>query len=539
MQISLRLATVLVLAAAAASAVAPPVAAQHVHAPGPASIDVGVDTMALRAHTRFLADDLLRGRQAGTDGERIAATYIASQLMRLGLEPAGPGASYFQPIPLYAARIEGGTALTIERGVEAGGGRDPGAARDAGATRGADAARDAGATTWHASPADFIVGAGGADAFRDFSGRLVFAGSALEAGPALSRLGDVSDVVVVLAGPLGAAATHLEPEWRRRGVTGIVVLAPEPDYYDLLVRSRGPERLFVDADVAEPVWQSALPTLVLGPALSREILAEAGRRHVAPAGDDTAGAAAIPIDWTIDARVAVTRRALQSANVAAVVPGSDPALRREVIVYTAHYDHLGLGEPDATGDSIYNGFSDNAAGVAMLLAIAERLSADPPARSVAFLFFAAEEKGLLGSSYFAAAPTIPLASIRAVINLDAGAPPAPPVSWRLAIGAGSEALEGIARRVAAERGWQVVTGPASPNSDHWPFAARGVPAVFLIPGADWEATSAETADQLRRRFEHYHLPSDRWRADFPFSGMARYAGFALAIGRAAASASHP
>jgi Zn-dependent M28 family amino/carboxypeptidase len=237
---------------------------------------------------------------------------------------------------------------------------------------------------------------------------------------------------------------------------------------------------------------------------------------------------AVPLRWNVDARTAVSTDAVDGSNIVALVPGSDPRLRDEYVLYTAHYDHLGVGLPE-NGDSIYNGFSDNAAGVAMLLSIAERIRRDPPARSIAFAFFTGEERGLLGSSFFAAFPTLPLERVRAVINLDGGAPPVPPVSWRIAGGKGSE-LGLLAAAVAERYGWTANLTGSRANSDHWPFLARGVPAIFVIPGNEWENTTAAERDALRERFDRYHRPDDEWREDFPFAGLGRYATYALEIG---------
>jgi Zn-dependent M28 family amino/carboxypeptidase len=207
-------------------------------------------------------------------------------------------------------------------------------------------------------------------------------------------------------------------------------------------------------------------------------------------------------------------------------------MRDEFVAYTAHYDHLGISTPDSRGDSIYNGFSDNAAGVAMLLAIAESMRADPPPRSVAFLFFTGEERGLLGSSYMAAAPPLALDRVAGLINLDAGAPSAPPLNWRIAGGAdgAGAALGETARRVADRHGWSVSLSPASPNSDYWPFLQQGVPAIFIIPGDEWENTPPDQRDALRRRWDRYHMADDHWHPDFPFAGLGRYADFARLIG---------
>jgi Zn-dependent M28 family amino/carboxypeptidase len=202
-------------------------------------------------------------------------------------------------------------------------------------------------------------------------------------------------------------------------------------------------------------------------------------------------------------------------------------------VYTAHYDHLGVGIPDSRGDSIYNGFSDNAAGVAMLLSIAQAFGArgNQPLHSVLFLFFTGEEQGLLGSDYYVARPLWPLGRTKGVINLDAGAPPGRPWSWRIA-GGDRQALGSLAQDVAADHGWSATTSPATPNSDYFPFARLGVQAVFIVPGSGpYQGLTADSSLALRRRWDHYHDPADEWAADFPFAGLGRYAEFAYYIGR--------
>jgi Zn-dependent M28 family amino/carboxypeptidase len=227
---------------------------------------------------------------------------------------------------------------------------------------------------------------------------------------------------------------------------------------------------------------------------------------------------------------------LVSRNVAAMLPGADPALRGEFVAFTAHLDHLGISTPDQRGDSIYNGFSDNAAGCAMLLAIAKAMAAGPrPARSVLFLWPTGEERGLLGSDYFAARPLVPPDHIAAEINLDAGAPPAPADHWQVA-GGDRSPLGLLAVAVARGAGWQAKLAPASPNSDYFPLLRIGVPAVFLVPDAPYEGLSAEASQALGRRWDHYHQPADEWAADFPFSGLVRYAEFGYRLGMAAAAA---
>jgi hypothetical protein len=370
-----------------------------------------------------------------------------------------------------------------------------------------------------------VVNTGGAGAFRDFRGRAHFLGDPAGATRILAAERSLVGRVAVFTGPLGASAVDLVPALSHAGVAGIVLLITDADQFHLFVRSRGDSRYFVDAAVADPVWQPGLPVLLAGPSLSGALLA--GAELPAALLDGTAERG-FDLERTVIARIGTTLRDVPAANVGAMLPGSDPELRHEYVVYTAHYDHLGSGPPDASGDTIYNGFSDNAAGVAMLLAIAEHLRHAPPPRSVLFLFFTGEERGLLGSSHFAAYPAVKLANVAGLINLDAGAPPAPPVSWRIA--GGDSPLGETARRVAEQRGWSVTLGPAAPNSDHWPFAQRGVPSIFIIPGAEWEDTAPAARDALRRRWDRYHLPGDHWDPEFPMAGLARYAEYALLVG---------
>lgn len=456
-----------------------------------------VDTLSLRAHTRFLADDALEGRGTGTRGERVAALYIASELQQLGLHGVADDGGYMLPVPMRAARVLPTTQLVLRAST--------------------------GDTAVFRHDEHFVLNTGGAAAFRDFSGDVLFAGSPAEAGAALAGA-DLRGRVIAVRGPLGAEALRLVPAWIEAGVTGVLLLVPDGGQYDLYVRSRGDTRYFVAANVEDPVWQPTLPVIIAGPALSAALL------DGAPAFEERA----VALGRSIRADVNVTERELPVANVAGVLPGSDPALRDEYVVYTAHYDHLGVSVPDAAGDSVYNGFSDNAAGVAMLLSIAEALRDEPPARSMLFVFLTGEERGLLGASYLAANPPVPLESMRALINLDAGAPPAPPVSWRIALGE-SNPLAPLFEEVAREHGWTVQLGAASPNSDYWPFLQRGVPAAFIIPGEVWENTSPAQRDALRRRWDRYHQAGDHYHPDFPFSGLQRYAEFAMAVGLRAAS----
>jgi len=447
-----------------------------------------IDTMALRAHTRFLASDLLEGRGTGTRGEQLAALYIASELTRLGARPL-TGNDYLLPVPLKRAWIDNaGTTVSFR-----------------------------GAT--YSSVRDFVWSAGGSGAFKTFSGAPVFVGAADSI--ALRRAPELRGAIAVLAGSLGAAAQTYVPALIKAGAAGVLLLTADTPTYDLFVRSRGPARYFVAANVNDPVWQADLPIVIASPHLARAIVGSTTPQRFTR------------LDTTLTATFKATIEDVRATNVAGVIRGSDPKLASEYVAYSAHYDHLGISTPDARGDSIYNGFSDNAAGVAMLLAIGDAVRRKPPARSTLLLFFTGEERGLLGSSYFAAQPPVPLERVVALINLDAGAPPAPPLDWRIAGGSASPLGE-KAQKALAARSWEAQLGQATPNSDYWPFLARGVNAVFIIPGNRWEGVTEEQQRALRARWDRYHQAGDHWSADFPFSGLKRYAEAALTVGLAAA-----
>lgn len=441
-----------------------------------------IDTVSLRARTRFLSANALMGRGTGTAGEHVAAEYIAAELMRIGVQPAVNG-SYLQTVPLKRALIKH-TSVRYQD-----------------ATYGAN---------------DFVWNTGGRGAFHSFAGAAVFVGTI--DSTAVRRAAELRGKVVVLTGPMGAAAQDYVPALLRAGASGVVIALADTTLFGLFARSRGEARYYVDADVSDPVWQANLPVIIAAPSLARHLL---HRERFTE----------LPGRLQADLQTEITDVA--AANVVGVIPGTDAGRDQEIIAFSAHYDHLGMSTPDARGDSIYNGFSDNAAGVGMVLGIAELMKQRPPRRTVLFLFFTGEERGLLGSSFFATHPLFPLARMRGLINLDAGAPPAPPVSWRVAGGQDSS-LGLLAQQIATGRQWTADLGAASPNSDYWPFLARGVPSIFIIPGNQWEQVTPEQQAALRLRWDRYHRADDEWHPEFPFSGLARYAEYAYLVGRAAA-----
>jgi Zn-dependent M28 family amino/carboxypeptidase len=236
-----------------------------------------------------------------------------------------------------------------------------------------------------------------------------------------------------------------------------------------------------------------------------------------------------------------------TANLLGLIPGRDPELQDELVVYTAHHDHLGVGEPDTTGDRIYNGARDNASGVATVLAAAKAFRAmpQPPRRSVLFLIVAAEEQGLLGSQYYANHPTVHPGRIAANLNFDSsaifGATRDVPV-----IGRGKSGLEELLEIAAARQGRRVVDEPFPDKgyyyrSDQFNFAKIGVPALYFTAGTDFPGRPPEWGRKMEDdwRATRYHQPSDEIYDAWSFDGMVQDARLAFWVGLAVSEMDDP
>jgi Zn-dependent M28 family amino/carboxypeptidase len=228
-------------------------------------------------------------------------------------------------------------------------------------------------------------------------------------------------------------------------------------------------------------------------------------------------------------------------NVAAILEGSDSKLRDEYVVYSAHWDHLGIGPPDKSGDTIYNGALDNATGVASVIEIAAALTrlrpAQRPRRSSLFLFPTAEEQGLLGAEWYSRHPLVPLNKTAANVNLDSMNVLGPTRDF-IPLGAERSTLKSVVETVARERNMRV-SPDARPEqgsfyrSDHFPFAKVGVPSISLKEGNDYVGRPKGWGEEQFKAYNtaHYHQPSDEYRESWNFQGMLQEAEIALAIGR--------
>jgi Zn-dependent M28 family amino/carboxypeptidase len=242
---------------------------------------------------------------------------------------------------------------------------------------------------------------------------------------------------------------------------------------------------------------------------------------------------------------AITRG--ETGNVVGVIPGSDPVLRNEIVVISAHHDHLGVGKPDGRGDTIYNGAVDNASGVAQALAIARALVAMPthPRRTIMLALVAGEEQNLLGSAYLAAHPPVPIDRFVADINFDAGN-----IFGRTRdvaeVGMGLSTLDGVLAAAAAVQN-RVVTDEPFPEhgsyfrSDQFSFAKAGVPGLYFRAGVDYLGRPADWGRDTANAWlkAHYHQPSDELTPDWNFDGMIEDTQLGLYVALAVANADQP
>jgi Zn-dependent M28 family amino/carboxypeptidase len=235
----------------------------------------------------------------------------------------------------------------------------------------------------------------------------------------------------------------------------------------------------------------------------------------------------VPLGVSTSIGMDVSLNRVQSGNVLGVLPGSDPALRDEAVIFTAHHDHLGIGTPNAEGDTIYNGAMDNASGVAQVLAILKAYKALPeaPRRSILLALVGAEEQGLLGSKYYAEHPTFAPGKIAANINYDGGN------IWGdthdvTFIGLGKSSIDGIVKSIADEQGRVVKPDQFSDRgyfyrSDQFSFAKIGVPALYLDTGTEFVDKPAAWGKQQVNHYTdvNYHQPSDEYDSSWNFDGM--------------------
>ena len=460
------------------------------------------DQATMKAHVMFLASDAMRGREAGSPEYDIAAQYVAAQFYAAGLRPAGDDGGYLQQVPLttYRAADRGNFVLTRAK-------RAP--LRLQFGEDYSPAANPAARETAIDAPVAF-VGYGIVD---PQAGRDDYAGVDVR-----------GKIVVYFAGAPDSLPSEVRAHFSGGGAKQAI--AAERGALGTLTIERtdapGFARAATNWDRARTTWARADGTGKPDGAPNLGTLSPAGAAKLFD-GSRTSWSQLLKMSGNSEARfkaevlpgsLAVALRstfeAAQSSNVVGIIPGSDPVIGKQVVVLSAHLDHIGVGKPDASGDTIYNGAEDNAVGIASLIQEARRFktSGKPPRRTVMFLAVTAEEKGLVGADYFARHPTVPLANIVADVNLDM-----PILTFAFedmtVYGADRSTLGPLVAKAVGTLGLRMGPDPDPSQgffvrSDHYRFVQQGVPSVFLWPGQAG-AGKAAYADFLGN---HYHQPSD-------------------------------
>ena len=494
---------------------------------------------AIRARIKFLSSDLLEGRGTGARGGELAASYIASQMEALGLTGAGANGSFFQPASLVGVKADPNTKLTVS-------GRN-----------GKESFKFAD---------DYVAFTGAQTEEVDVDADMVFVGYGIDApgqrwndykGTPADYRGKI--LVMLVNDP---PATSEEPnlfggktltyygrwtykyeEGARRGAAGVILVHTDQSAgypWSVVRTSNGSWRFDIARTAGDDTpflkfrsWatdETAGKIMKLAGQDLDDLRAKATSRDFQPV--------ALNLKGKINLKSEVKR--VEAPNVVGILPGSDTKLRDEYVVYSAHWDHFGIGAPDKTGDTIYNGALDNATGDACVLAIAEALSKLPagqrPRRSSLFLFTTAEEQGLIGSEWYTRHPLVPLQKTAANVNLDSMN-----VLGRtndfIPLGAERSSLKAVVEAVARERGMRV-SPDARPEqgsfyrSDHFPFAKVGVPSISLKEGNDYVGHTKEWGAEQFKAYNtaHYHQPSDEYSDSWDFRGMLQETEIAMAIG---------
>ena len=467
----------------------------------PASAAANFDGKSWWDYVKVLADDNMEGRETGSEGLRKAQAYIVEQLKSDGLQPAGSN-GFYQPVKLISRQIdESASSLTLVRN-----GKDEPLVlgQDAMFSTRVDLAPEVDAPL-------VFVGYGLSVPEKDYDD---FAGLDLKGKVAVMISGSPSDMPSPLASHYQSMAERAKA-LRAAGVVGIVSI-PNPASMDIpwsrmtLARTR-PSMALADPSLNE---SQGIKLLVVFNPVDADKLFEGSPykfQQLAELAKERKPLPRFALGVSIKARAKVIQTDVESDNIIARLPGSDPKLKDEYVVLSAHIDHLGIGEP-INGDRIYNGAMDNGSGSALILDIAKSLqhSQTKLKRSLLFVWVTAEEKGLLGSKYFASNPTVPKSAIVADINTDMFLP-IYPLKLLTVYGLDESSLGGLVKQVAQQEGVQVQTDPeplrnAFIRSDQYSFIRQGIPAVAMSVG--YKPGTPEATAHKKWLTERYHAPSD-------------------------------
>lgn len=484
----------------------------------------------IRAHTRFLGSDLMEGRGVGQRGGELATEYLATQLALVGAKPAGENGTYFQKVPLVGSETKPSSQL---------------------------AATIQGETVEFKWLQEFVGTTRRQQPSVDFDAEAVFVGHGITA-PDFNwddyKGADLRGKVFVMftneppsTDPkfFGGRALTYYGRWTykyeeaiRKGAVAAIIIhtTPTAGYgWDVVKSSWGRE----DPQVKLGAGEASL-------AFAGWLTEQAAGGLLAPAGKtvpellklaDSPGFKPIPLGIRFRGHIESNIRDIDTRNVAGIIAGTDPKLKDEAVVFSAHWDHLGVGDP-VNGDRIYNGAVDNATGCAMVLEMARAWSAlaQKPRRSAIFLFVTAEEGGLRGSEYYGLHPFFPPARTALDLNFDAYEPFGRTKDVSVA-GAERTTVWPTVQAVAKRFNLEIKPDPRPEQgsyfrSDHFSMARVGIPAFSIHQGDQFYGKPADFGTKAFAEFnaKHYHQPSDEFHEDWDFSGLEQIARFGFTIG---------
>jgi hypothetical protein len=462
------------------------------------------------SHVAALANDGMEGRDTGSEGYRRAARYVAAQFETAGLQPAGePG--YYQPVPLHATRlrVEQSTATLVRRD----------------GSRKLHWLHEITLNVQPGLPNQIVAG-------------LVFAGT----GKPTAGIELRGKILVRLGAPVGTPAANRPGPPLPEGVSGTLTI----DNLDGPERRRWPVAYAVNLALAGAAagTQNPRPALALNPAVAEELIKGSGHSYaeLKKLSDTEQALPWFELPTTLHADLHFEAADLSSDNILGVLPGSDPVLKNEYVVLSAHLDGYGFGEP-IKGDRLYNGAFDDAAYVATLIDLAQKLkeAGTKLRRSLLFAVVTGEEKGLLGSRYYTAHTTIPKERMVADINLDQ-LRPLFPLKLLTMVAVDDSTLGDTARQVAEPMGIRIQPDPEPDRnllrrSDHYSFMQIGIPSAGFIFG--YEKGSPEEVIYRRWYADRYHSPSDDLKQPWDPEAAAKFNEFFGRMVAALANADEP
>ncbi|WP_276496377.1 M28 family peptidase [Pontibacter litorisediminis] len=513
----------LVLASSAAMAQAPEVpkrVAKAMEKVKPADI---------RAHIAYLADDKLLGRKPGTPGYQMAVDYVTDQFRKLHVKPAGENNTYLQTVRVRTAYTNPNATMQLTA--------------------------DTAGTVELAYGKDFTIFPNAGQEQVDLEAPLVFAGFGISA-PDLNyddyaNIDAKGKVVVIVRGtPEGFPSTvaSYSTDYQtilstaaKNGAVGVLVASMNPNGGLPDFSSRGMSSVMgADGKVAASrSHQEEIKLLgMVHFNVLQKLLATSGQDLQQVAGSLRSGTpASTPLPFSISSNYSNRYEDIETYNVVGKIEGSDPVLKNEYVVHSAHLDHVGVGKP-IDGDSIYNGAHDNASGVASLLEIARLYDnlKQKPKRSILIVMVTAEEMGLLGSAYFAKYPTVPASQLVANVNTDMPTLIAPLLAV-VPLGAAHSSLQDEVQQASEYLGLDVEEDPEPEQnrfvrSDQYSFVVQGVPALHIKYGnktADGKNNLDETVKVWREKY--YHKPQDNFEGGvFDFNAAKKYVQLNFLIG---------